>query len=94
MARVFKLTPGQLKNIIAEEKARLGSMEDVEKAAKKTKEVEADGFADTLESEVDHYKGLKESEIKLSKRLSAVKKKRQALAKKLNEAKRTRKKRS
>ena len=92
MARVHKLSVQQLKKLIAEEKAGLGQIRDVEKEPKKTKEVEADEYADTLEKDVDHYKGLKESEVKLEKKLAQVRQRRSRLAKKINEARKTKKK--
>ena len=70
MARVVKLSISNLKRLIAEEKAKLGAIKDVEKT--KAKEVEADGFADTLEKDVDHAKALKVREAKLRRALKLV----------------------
>lgn len=70
MPRVYKLSIGQLKKIIAEEKA--AHIVDVEKHAKKTKEVEADEYADTLEKEIDHAKAMKIKEAKLVSELKKV----------------------
>ena len=81
--KVYKLSVPQLKKLIAEEKAKIS---DVSSCAKKTKEVEADDFADTLEKDVDHYKGLKETENKLKRQLESVRKKKALLAKRINES--------
>lgn len=69
MPRVVKLTVEQLKRMIAEEKASMG---DVEKVAKKTKEVDADDYADTLEKDIDHLKAMKIKEAKLLKQLKSI----------------------
>lgn len=88
MPKVVKLSIDQLKSMIGEAKAGMkgGSMGDVEKVAKKTKEVEADEYANTLEKEVDYYKGLKEHEQKLVKKLEQVRGLIKQKAKKINEA--------
>jgi len=80
MARVVKLSISNLKRLIAEEKAKLGAIKDVEKT--KAKEVEADGFADTLEKDVDHAKALKVREAKLRRALKLVREQRVKLSRK------------
>lgn len=78
--KVRKLSIEGLKRIIAEEKAR---MDSVEKRAKRTREVDAEDYADTLENDVDHYKGLKETEFKLTRRLAEVRRRKFQLARKI-----------
>lgn len=60
----IQLTSALLKSIIEEEVKGFGDMEDVEKKAKETDEVEADEYADTIEHPVDYKKvnGLKEAD--------------------------------
>jgi len=55
--RIKKLTAKRLHSLVLEEKARYNC--DLEKEAKKTKKVEADGYADTLEKDIDHLAALK-----------------------------------
>jgi hypothetical protein len=74
--RVRKITPSLLKNIILEEarKLRLEALEtgitNPEKI--KAEEVDADGFADTLEKDIDFIKALKIKEARLLSRLKAL----------------------
>jgi hypothetical protein len=61
--KTLKLTPALLQSLIEEEvKKGFGEMEDTEKKAKDTDEVEADEYADTLDHPVDFKKavGVKE----------------------------------
>ena len=67
MSEAKKLSAKALVGIIREEQAKFklreakkGKLGDVEKEAKKTKEVDAGEEADTLAKHVDHAKGLKE----------------------------------
>lgn len=60
----IKLTPALLQALIEEEvKKGFGEMEDTEKKAKDTDEVDADEYADTLDHPVDYKKaaGVKEA---------------------------------
>jgi hypothetical protein len=71
MAR--KLNVNELKRMIAEEKANVpGAGESVEKRAKQTKEVEADGYAETLENKIDYMKALKIEARRLERRLNRI----------------------
>ena len=79
----MKLTKTFLKKIIKEEAAKFGEMEDVEKAAKDTDEIDADEFADSLEKKIDFVKALKIEENRLIKRLNLIKVKKQRLLKTL-----------
>ena len=90
---------GGLKKIIANEKAALvregfGAMGDVTKQSKKTKEVEADKYADTLEQPIDHMKAMKVAKVQEAKLLMQLKRLREKMRysqKKLEESKRQRK---
>jgi hypothetical protein len=70
-----KLTPALLRSIIEEEvKKGFGDMEDAEKRAKDTDEVDADehGTDKALEKHIDYVKALKVEEKRLVRRLSRV----------------------
>ena len=60
----IQLTPSLLRSLIEEEVKGFGDMEDVEKKAKDTEEVDADEYADSLEQPIDHAKAnkIKESQ--------------------------------
>lgn len=68
----MKLTSNLLKKIIEEEVAKFGDMEDTEKRAKDTDEVDADEFADSLEKKIDYIKALKIEEGRLRRRLQRI----------------------
>ena len=55
----MKLSARVLKQLVQEEVKKFGKGDDVESVAKKTKEVDADEYADTLEKHVDMMKALK-----------------------------------
>ena len=83
-----KLTRGIIQRLINEEKAKL--LETLEQgaktpsdAAKKTKEVDADKMADTLATDLDHYKAMKIHEEKLVKQLKAIREAKSLLKKRL-----------
>tara|TARA_Y100001972_G_C7662451_1_gene334330 strand:- start:973 stop:1248 length:276 start_codon:yes stop_codon:yes gene_type:complete len=83
-----KLTRGIIQRLINEEKAKL--LETLEQgaktpsdAAKKTKEVDADKMADTLATDLDHYKAMKIHEEKLVKQLKAIREVKSLLKKRL-----------
>jgi len=61
----MKLTPNLLKKIIIEEKAKLASV-------KKTKEVDADELASSLEKHVDHLALLKIKEVRIKRKLLKI----------------------
>jgi phage antirepressor YoqD-like protein len=79
MARIKKLTPGLLKKIVLEEKAKIEKV--LEASKPKAKEVDADKLAATLEKKVDYAKALKIREARMRKELDKVVKYRKALAK-------------
>lgn len=85
----MKLTPKMLKRLIAEEaeklavEAKFGEMTDTEDAAKDTDEVDADGYADTLDKHIDYVKALKIEEARLMKRVRQVREARQQHLKKI-----------
>lgn len=66
----MKLSAKVLKQLVQEEVKKFGKPEEVEKVAKKTKEVDADEYADTLEKHVDMMKALKIEESKIQKFLA------------------------
>jgi len=70
MAR--RLTDAVLQKLIAEEKRRLVetlelNLKHPSDAHKKTREVKADQYPDTLEAKIDHYKAMKLHESELLK---------------------------
>ena len=77
MARVKKLTPSLLKKMVLRERSRmletleLGE-ENVEKAAGKTEEVDADEMAGSIEQDVDWMKALKIKESRLRRDLRKI----------------------
>jgi regulator of replication initiation timing len=58
-------------------------MESTEDAAKDAEEVDADGYADSLENHIDHYKALGLEETRLIKRLAQIHEAKKAAAKKV-----------
>ena len=59
-----KMTSAALRKFVMKEAAKLsGELEDVSKV--KAEEVEADGYADTLESDLDMYKAMKIKEARM-----------------------------
>tara|TARA_B100001287_G_C22617772_1_gene498496 strand:+ start:39 stop:314 length:276 start_codon:yes stop_codon:yes gene_type:complete len=83
-----KLTRGIIQRLINEEKAKL--LETLEQrakspsdSAKKTREVNADKMADTLASDLDHYKAMKIHEEKLVKQLKSIREAKARLKKRL-----------
>ena len=69
---ITKLTTQKLKKIIEEEVSKFNDMEDVEKVAAKTEEVDADEIADSLEKKIDYVKALKIEEKRLNLRLKKI----------------------
>ncbi len=83
----IKLTPGIIRKIIAEEKAKLRETleqgkEDPEKVD--AEEIEAGEYAGSLEKDLDHLKALKISEAKMMKTLLKIRGKKKNLIKKLS----------
>ena len=77
MARIKRLTPKMLRNMVLQEKKRVREtlelgQEEVEKAAAKTPEVDADDQANTLEKDVDFLKVLKIQERKCAVKLRRI----------------------
>ena len=76
--RVRKMTPNLLKRMIVQEARKLRletletGLEDSEKAAKKTEEVDADEYADSIEQDIDWMKALKIHESRLARKLREV----------------------
>ena len=73
-----KLTPNVLRRIIAEERARLNEtlemgLKHPSEAPKKTREVDADKYADSLEQCCNWYQMCKLKEAKLERELRLVK---------------------
>lgn len=81
--KTTKLTATLLRRLIEEETSKFGDMEDVEDAAKDTKEVDADEQADALDKHIDYVKALKIEESRLTKRLMRIKETKQRILKKL-----------
>lgn len=77
----MKLSASALKQLVQEEVSKFGKVRDVEDVAKKTKEVEADEYADTLEKHVDQMKALKIEESKLKAKLAKIAEHKAKLAK-------------
>lgn len=78
-----KLTSRLLRKIIDEEVAKFGDMENVEKKAGDTEEVDADEQADSLEKHIDYVKALKIEEGRLTKRLAKVRETKQRVLKRI-----------
>ena len=76
--------------MVLKEKAKMTSFGDVqktEKVAKKTDEVDADEYADSLEHKIDYLKVLKIKENKMRSALSNLRRKRQKILRDLSEDK-------
>lgn len=78
----MKLTSQLLRRIIEEEVAKFGDMEDTEKRAKDTEEVDADelGTDKAAEKHIDFMKALKIEETRLRKRLAKIQETKKSLA--------------
>lgn len=78
MSRSKKLTPNVLRRLIAEERARLNEtlemgLKHPSEAPKKTREVDADKYASSLEQCCNWYQMCKLKEAKLERELQLVK---------------------
>jgi len=88
--RVKKMSSGILKRMIVQEAAKLRrevletGKEDVEKVAAATDEVDADGFADSIEQDVDWMQALKIHERRLTKKLREVRKAKNRIGRRLS----------
>jgi hypothetical protein len=81
MAKIKRLTPGLLKKIVLEEKAKIERVLEAKGAVPKAKEVDASDYANTLEKKVDYAKVLKLKEAKIRAQLNKIVAARKALAK-------------
>ena len=81
----MKLTNQLLRRIIEEEVAKFGDMEDTEKRAKDTEEVDADelGSDKVHAKNIDFMKALKIEETRLRNRLAKIQETKKRLTKKL-----------
>jgi hypothetical protein len=77
----MKLSAKVLKQLVQEEVKKFGEPEDLKKKAKETEEVDADGYADTLEKHIDMMKALKIEESKCKARLAKIQERKIQLAK-------------
>ena len=88
MSRTKKLTPRILKRIIAEEASKLNEtlemgLKHPSEAPKRTKEVDAHKFADSLESCMDYYKMCCIKEEKMIAQLRMLQEAKRRLKKKM-----------
>ena len=81
----MKLTSQLLRRIIEEEVAKFGDMEDTEKRAKDTEEVDADEYGSdkAAEKHIDFIKALKIEENRLRRRLAKIQETKKRLARKI-----------
>jgi len=80
MAKIRKLTPAILRNIVLNEKLS-GKLEPIENV--EAEEVDADKLGQSLEHHVDHVKILKLEEERLTKRLRNIREAKRRLHKKI-----------
>ena len=78
MSNKKKLTPEVIRRLVREERAKLNETLELKlkhpsDAAKKTREVDATGYADTLSKCMNYYQMCKLKEAKLEKELRLVK---------------------
>jgi len=81
-----KLTESILRKLIMEERQKLNEtleMKQSHPSKVKAKEVKADGYEDTLEAKIDHYKAMKLHESELMQKYIALREARLELKKKL-----------
>lgn len=83
-----KLTNSVLKRLINEERKKLQEtlelgLKHPEEVAKRTKEVDANKYANTLEDAINHYKLMKLKESKLKRQLRKIQEQKRVLKKKL-----------
>ena len=77
MAKIKRLTPALLRRMVLKERKKMMETlelgeENVEKAAGKTEEVDADDMAGSIEQDVDWMKALKIKEGRLKRRLKKI----------------------
>ena len=87
MRKLKKLTPAMLRRLVIQERRKLQREvleQGVESAEKvKAKEVDADGYAGSLEKDIDHMKVLQIKESRLRKQLRKIIESRKLLRKKI-----------
>lgn len=86
-SKSIKLTPGIIRKIIAEEKAKLKETIEQEKedpSKVDAEETDAGEYAGSLEKDLDHLKALKISEAKMLKTLLRIRGKKKSLINKLS----------
>ena len=88
MSRQKRLTPAVIRRLIKEEKARLNetlelNLKHPSDAAKKTREVDATKYADTLSQCMDYYQMCKLKESKLIEELKTLQEVKRELKKRL-----------
>lgn len=81
----MKLTSQLLRRIIEEEVSKFGDMEDTEKRAKDTEEIDADEYGSdkAAEKHIDFIKALKIEETRLRRRLAKIQETKARLARKI-----------
>jgi len=75
--RMIKVTPSTIKRLVMEERQRLNETLELKlrhpsEAAKKTKEVDASGYADTLSQCKNYYQACKIKEAKMIEELKTL----------------------
>lgn len=75
--RMIKVTPSTIKRLVMEERQRLNETLELKlrhpsEAAKKTKEVDASGYADTLSQCMNYYQACKIKEAKMIEELKTL----------------------
>ena len=83
-----KLTNRVLKRLVREERQKLQETLELglnhpSEAAKRTKEIDADKYAKTLEDAINHYKLMKLKEAKLKKQLQKIQETKRILKKRM-----------
>lgn len=81
----MKLTSQLLRRIIEEEAAKFGEMEDTDKRAKDTEEIDADEYGSdkAVEKHIDFIKALKIEETRLRRRLAKIQETKKRLLQKI-----------
>ena len=88
MSRKKKLTPAVIRRLVREERAKLNETLELKlkhpsEAAKKTREVDATKYADTLSKCMDYYQMCKLKEARLVEELKKVQEAKRELKKRL-----------
>ncbi len=83
---VRKMSVSELNTLIKETIEEMSGVTDVEDAGKKTREIDADEWADTLEKKIDMKKALKIKEHKALLYLESIRREQMAIEESLKEA--------